>query len=125
MEYKLGPLYVLDSLQGISEIDAFFFENKKNQFQRVKIEMTIDDLGLSNEGIYYTFDGKTYVGAKNERPSMKSLLENRLDIPGIKWTIYKEEKFENGAPDSILRGESPVKEDNKYTEQQQIEKEKL
>jgi len=102
LEYNLGPIYMLDSLKDITPVDAFFFRKKYGEFKEIKLTATVDSAGLSDKGPYYEFDGKSFKGT--ERLYIKDLFEYRLEMPELKWTIYNEEEFENGAPLSILKG---------------------
>lgn len=104
IEYNLGPVYVLDQLDNISDVDAFFFHQKKDTFNDIRIKWKTDNYGLSTTYIHYFFNGKEYKG--KEYPSFETIYKNRLEIPGIKWLVFEGVEYKDGISSDTLNSDS-------------------
>jgi len=118
MEYKLGPITVVDQLQDVDEIDAFFLVEKKDIIESspIKLRIRLGSMKLSKDGTYYHINSKEYRG--EDCPSIQTLYNHR-DILPIKWTIFNEVEYENGAPRDVVLGIEENKNEKQSDEKQE------
>jgi hypothetical protein len=119
MEYELGPIAVVDQLQDVDEVDAFFFLERKDKIEAgtIKLKIQRGSIKLKKDGTYYYINSKEYRG--EDGPSLKTLYDYRESFPEIKWTIFNETEYKNGAPIEVVLGKEENKNEKQSDEKQE------
>jgi len=129
LEYDLTPsIHVVDALENLESVDIYYFSGKNGKAENINLFIKQGQINLKSDGCYYNFEGTEYKGSKC--PSLKTLINNRTDIPEFRWTLYDGDRYD-GILDSELQakhddlqkeGDTPKKSPDKPEEKKEMNK---
>lgn len=116
LEYDLTPsIHVVDALENLEAVDIYYFSGKNGKVENINLFIKQGQINLKSDGCYYNFEGTEYKGSKC--PSLKTLIDNRTDIPEFRWTLYDGEKYKGGITDAELEKDQELVKDDSVPKQ--------
>ena len=91
LEYKLGPMLILDEIEVTPVQLKYISRNKINQLD---IKIKYADFDSADNGFYYYLDGCRFGVEETEPTELKDLINYSDKIPGFVWLVRDNKKIE-------------------------------
>jgi len=91
LEYKLGPMLILDEIEVTPVQLKYISRNKINQLD---IKIKYADFDSADNGFYYYLDGCRFGEEETEPTELKDLINYSDKIPGFVWLVRDNKKIE-------------------------------
>lgn len=101
LEYRLGPVLILDEIE-VTPVQ-FRYIRKKSKNQKLKVRIIYADFSSSESGFYYYLEGVRFGKEETEPVDFKELSQHSDNIPGFVWFIKDSKKVEDEPSSSSFR----------------------
>ncbi len=91
LEYKLGPVLILDEIE-ITPLQLRYIKKSKNQ--KLKVRVIYADSSRRENGFYYYLENSRFGKRETEPVNFKELSEYNDQIPGFVWYIKDNKKVQ-------------------------------
>jgi len=105
LEYKLGPLLILDEVE-VTPIQIRYI--LKNKVKSLDLKVKYADFDSASNGFYYYLGGCRFGEDETEPTDLKSLVDYSDKIPGFTWLV-KESKEVKSISESSSSSKSDLK----------------